>query len=216
MMRSSLAKEEVEAAPGRVTFGIRRYLFMAVSAFALLLSVNWGVKWLQPHTFHGTLLQATTPALDFRLDTTAGKPMQLSDFHGKYVLLYFGYTFCPDACPVTLNDLADMMKVLGPLATDVQVLFVSLDPERDTIDHLTTYLPHFHQDFLGMTGDPEEILKAATQFGIFYAKRGEGPGYTLDHTSTVVVIDPDGYPTLVFPYGTTGEEMASDLRYLLR
>lgn len=189
---------------------------MAVVIFALLLLVNWGIKWLQPHDYHGLVLQATTPATDFQLDTTAGKPMRLSDFRGKYVLLYFGYTFCPDACPLTLNDLAMMMRQLGPVAKDVQVLFVSLDPERDTVAHLQAYLPNFSPNFVGMTGDADEILKAATQFGISYNKQGDGPGYLLEHTSTVIVVDPRGYPTLVFPYGTTGAQMASDVRYLLR
>ena len=215
-MRSLPSTAAVAVTSTQPTSLLRRYLVIAGAIFALLLLINGSMTWLQPHTFHGPLLQATKPATDFQLDTTAGRSMRLSDFRGKYVLLYFGYTFCPDACPFTLNDLAGMMKLLGPAATDVQVLFVSLDPERDTVTHLTTYLPNFHPNFLGMTGDADEILKAATQFGIFYTKRGEGLGYTLDHTSTVVVVDPDGYPKLVFPYGTTGEQMASDLQYLLR
>jgi protein SCO1 len=195
---------------------LKRYAAIAVGVFVLLLLVNTGVKWLQPHEFQGTVLQATTPVVDFRLETTAGKAMQLSDFRGKYVLLYFGYTYCPDACPLTLNDLSDMMNRLGAATTNVQVILVSLDPERDTVAQLAAYLPHFHPDFLGMTGGKEEILKVATQFGIFYEKRGDSIGYTIDHTSTVIVVDPEGYLKLVFPYGTTGEQMASDLRYLLR
>lgn len=200
---------------GRSPFLVR-YLVIAIIVFVCLLLVNFGVQWLQPHAFHGTLLQATTPATDFRLDTSLGEPMQLSDFRGKYVLLYFGYTYCPDACPLTLNDLADMLKLLGPTAADVQVILVSLDPERDTVAQLAAYLPHFHPSFLGMTGNAEAILQAATQFGIFYEKRGDTVGYTVDHTSTVVVVDPEGYPKLVFPFGTTSAQMASDLRYLLR
>lgn len=205
-----------DTAPRRPAASLRRYLFIGLGTLALLLLVNQVVKWLQPHTFAGTLLQATAPAADFQLDTTVGKPMRLSDFRGKYLLLYFGYTYCPDACPLTLTELADMMKFLGPTADNIQVIFVSLDPERDTVEHLASYLPHFHPNFLGMTGSLEETLKAATQFGIFYAKRGEDIGYTIDHTSTVIVIDPEGRPQEVFPYGTTGEQMANDLHYLLR
>lgn len=204
------------AAPVRPTFLLRRYLLLAVAVFALLLVVNQAVQWLQPHTFTGTLLQAAAPLDDFQLATTAGKPMRLSDFRGKYLLFYFGYTYCPDACPLTLADLADMMKRLGPAADQVQVILVSLDPERDTVQQLASYLPHFHPTFLGMTGTHEEILKVATQFGIFYEKRGETAGYTIDHTSTVVVVDPEGRPQEIFPYGATGEQMADDLRYLLR
>jgi protein SCO1/2 len=108
-----------------------------------------------------------------------------------------------------------MLKHLGPAADQVQVIFVSLDPERDTLKQLATYLPHFHPNFLGMTGTSEEILQVVTQFGIFYEKRGETAGYTIDHTSTVVVVDPEGRPQELFPYGATGEQMADDLRYLL-
>lgn len=205
-----------DSATVRPTPFFKRYLLIAVGLFALLLLVNQALQWLQPHTFHGTVLQASTPVADFQLATTAGKPMRLSDFRGKFVLFYFGYTYCPDACPLTLTDLTDMMRFLGPMAEDVQVIFVSLDPERDTVAQLASYLPHFHPNFLGMTGSTEEVLQAATQFGIFYAKRGEDAGYTIDHTSTVVVVDPEGRPLEVFPYGTTGEQMADDLRYFLR
>lgn len=215
-MQSLPSGEVIETVPPRSTLRLRHYLLSGVAVFALLLLLNGGVKWLQPHEFQGLLLQSTTPATDFQMNTTSGKPMRLSDFRGKYVLLYFGYTFCPDVCPFTLNDLADMLKRLGPAATAVQIIFVSLDPERDTVAHLQAYLPAFHSDFLGMTGNADEILKAATQFGISYNKVGEGPGYTLEHTSTVVVVDPDGYVKLVFPYGTTGQQMASDVQYLLR
>lgn len=195
---------------------LRRYLFIALGVFVLLLLINQAVVWLQPHPFTGTLLQATTPLADFQLASTTGKPLRLSDFRGKYLLFYFGYTYCPDACPLTLADLADMMKRLGPAADEVQVIFISLDPERDTVKQLASYLPHFHPTFLGMTGTNEEVLQVATQFGIFYEKRGEGLGYTIDHTSTVIVVDPAGRPLELFPYGATGEQMANDLRYLLR
>ena len=205
-----------DAAAVRPTFLLRRYLWLAVVVFVLLLLVNQAVQWLQPHTFNGTLLQATAPLADFQLTTTAGKPMRLSDFRGKYLLFYFGYTYCPDACPLTLANLADMMKRLGPAADKVQVILVSLDPERDTVQQLASYLPHFHPTFLGMTGTSEEILKVATQFGIFYEKRGETAGYTIDHTSTVIVVDSAGRLLELFSYGATGEQMADDLRYLLR
>ena len=201
--------------PTRPTVLLRRYLLLALALFALLLLVNQAVQWAQPHPFTGTVLQAAAPLADFQLPTTAGRPMRLSDFRGKYLLFYFGYTYCPDVCPLTLASLADMLKQLGPAADQVQVIFVSLDPERDTLKQLATYLPHFHPNFLGMTGTSEEILQVVTQFGIFYEKRGETAGYTIDHTSTVVVVDPEGRPQELFPYGATGEQMADDLRYLL-
>ncbi|MEZ4867455.1 MAG: SCO family protein [Caldilineaceae bacterium] len=200
--------------PHTATVLPRRFFGIVLAVLLLAVLFNFLLQRLRPHEFYGTRLQATTPVSDFQLDTSAGHLMHLTDFRGKYVLLYFGYTFCPDACPLTLNDLADMMTALGDKAANVQVIFVSIDPERDSVEQLVSYLPHFNPTFLGMTGDPDIIRGAATQFGIFYEKRGETVGYTMDHTSTVAVIDPDGYLALLFPFGTSGEQMASDLTYL--
>ncbi len=196
----------------------RKILLGFALFLCIALGLNWGLPLLQPHIFHGTVLQPTATVQDFRLDTTLGKPMQLSDFRGKYVLLYFGYTFCPDVCPLTLSELQTTVTELGQRADDQQVIFISVDPARDTVEQLASYLPHFNSSFIGMTGTEEGILQAATQFGIFYdiGEATNGGYYTVDHTSTVVVIDPEGYARLVFPYGVTGKEMAEDLRYLMR
>jgi protein SCO1 len=145
--------------------------------------------------------------------------MSLSDFRGQYVLLYFGYTYCPDVCPLTLNDLADMGRELGERRMEaVQVILVSVDPERDTPEHLASYLPHFHPDFLGMTGTVQEIQPVASQFGIYFESHGGAgeSGYLVDHTSSVTLIDPQGRVRMVFPYGVSGSEMAQDLQYLMR
>lgn len=197
---------------------IRKILLWFVLFVIIALAVNWTLPFLQPHVFRGTVLQPTATVQDFTLDTTLGKPMSLSDFRGSYLLLYFGYTFCPDVCPLTLSDLQTTITELGTDADQVQVLFISVDPARDTIAQLTSYLPHFHPSFIGMTGPEDKILQAATQFGIFYdVHEAAADGYyTVDHTSTVVVIDPEGYARLIFPYGTNGKEMAEDLRYLMR
>jgi len=190
-----------------------------VGAVGLIIAlVIWLMPWLQPYAYHGTILQATERVQEFELDTSAGQPMRLSDFRGKYLLLYFGYSFCPDVCPLTLSDLKSAVGTLGEEAEQIQVLFITLDPARDTVTQLASYLPHFDPDFLGMTGDPETILRVATQFGIFYEahKEAESDYYTVDHTSTVIVVDPEGYARLVFPYGITGAEMAEDLQHLMR
>jgi len=222
--------EEVPESKARNGIGIARRLDWLktlttgklVAWFAVFLAVALGLNWalprLQPHIFHGTVLQATATVQDFTLDTTLGKPMSLSDFRGKYLLLYFGYTFCPDVCPLTLSELKTAVTDLGQEADNVQVIFISVDPTRDTVEQLASYLPNFNQSFVGMTGAEETILQAATQFGIFYeiGKPTTGGYYTVDHTSTVIVVDPEGYPRLVFPYGVGGKEIAEDLRYMMR
>lgn len=178
-----------------------------------------GGWWMRPREMHGVLLQSPRQADNFTLTSSTGAPLQLADLRGKFVLLYFGYTYCPDVCPTTLNDLAIMAKTLGDAKMeDVQVVLVSVDPERDTPEHLSRYLPAFHPSFLGMTGTPEQIQPIASQFGIYYQRRDtDGQGnYLVDHTSAVTVIDPDGYVRLVFPYGVSGQDMASDIEVLMR
>ncbi len=175
-------------------------------------------RWLTPHTFHGAILQSPLPAQDFSLMSHVGQRVALSDLRGKIVLLYFGYTICPDVCPTTLAELAQARKLLGRDADQVQVLMITVDPERDTIPVLADYVVHFSSTFLGLRGTPDETAQVATYYGIYYEKHDSDSalGYLVDHTATVMVIDRNGYLRLVFPFGTPAEDMASDLQYLLR
>lgn len=194
-------------------------LIWAVSFLALLVVAALIGWWNLPPQLHGIQLQSPRVADDFTLQTSEGEAMSLTDFRGKYVVLFFGYTFCPDVCPTTLNDLQKLVKTLGPdRAEDIQVVMVSVDPERDTPDQLAQYLGYFDPNFIGMTGTVEEIQPVAGQFGIYF-ERYEGSadtGYLVDHTSAVTVIDPEGYVRIIFTYGVKGEEMASDIAYLMR
>lgn len=173
---------------------------------------------LKPPTFSGMLLQGTNTAHDFSLVDENGEHVNLSDFRGKPVLLYFGYTFCPDVCPTTMAELGRMMRELGDQAEDVQVVMISVDPGRDTPERLAEYVRYFHPDFIGLTGTEEEVSQAATPLGIYYAKQEvEGAsGYLMDHTATVLMIDKDGSTRMIWPYGTPAEDMAEDVRYFLR
>ena len=173
---------------------------------------------LKPPTFSGMLLQGTNTAHDFTLVDENGEQVRLSDFRGKPVLLYFGYTFCPDVCPTTMAELGRMMRELGDQAEDVQVVMITVDPERDTPERLAEYVRYFHPDFIGLTGTEEEVSQAATPLGIYYAKQEvEGAsGYLMDHTATVLMIDKDGSTRMIFPYGTPAEDMTEDVRYFLR
>ncbi len=171
-----------------------------------------------PPSFNGLVIQSPEKATDFTLTTHTGQRMSLSDLRGKVVLVYFGYTFCPDACPTTLNELKKAHAALGRRAEDLQVVMVTLDPTRDTPDVLREYMAHFNPSFLGLTGTDEEILAAATPFGIYYYQH-EGTaatGYLVDHTTSVMAIDKEGYLRVVYPFETPGEDIADDMRYLLR
>jgi protein SCO1/2 len=184
----------------------------------LVLVAWWAIPRLLPHTFHGTLLQSPSEAHDFRLVSHTGQRVSLSDYRGKLVLLYFGYTFCPDVCPATLSEIAGAMKLLGEDADDIQLVMISVDPERDTPEKLAEYVAHFNPSFLGVTGTQDEISEIATFYGIFYEKNegSAATGYLVDHTATVTVVDQDGHVKLIFPFGTPAEAIAEDLEYLLR
>jgi protein SCO1 len=156
------------------------------------------------------------PHADFHLADFNGNARRLGDFRGKVVVLFFGYTHCPDICPTTLADLAQVMRVLGKDAERVQVLFVTLDPERDTRELLAKYVPAFHPAFLGLYGDAQATSQAAGSFGVNYQKQ-EGPnGYTLDHSTGIYLIGAYGKPLLLAPYDQRIEQLAEDIKFLLR
>ena len=172
---------------------------------------------LKPYAFHGAILQSPKPAHDFTLTNHYGQDTSLSDYDGKVVLLYFGYTACPDVCPTTLAEIKKATELLGERADEVQTIMVTVDPERDTVEIMAEYLAHFHPSFLGMIGTPDEVAQIATYYGIFFQKQETDSvlGYLVDHTATVMLVDQDGYLRLIFPYGTEGSEIAEDITYVL-
>lgn len=195
-----------------------RWIFILGLFLGLALVILWGIPRLKPYSFHGTLLQSPSEARDFTMTSHTGHPVSLSDFRGKLVLLYFGYTFCPDVCPATLAEVAGAMDIMGEDAADVQFIMISVDPQRDTSSKLAEYVAHFDPSFLGVTGTPEKIAEVATLYGIFY-EVNEGSvatGYLIDHTATITVIDEDGHVKLILPFGTPAEDIAQDLDYLLK
>jgi protein SCO1/2 len=150
--------------------------------------------------------------------SSTGEPLSLSDLRGKVVLVYFGYTFCPDACPTTMAQLKKVPPALGDNAEDVQVVMITVDPQRDTPEALREYLAAFDPSFIGLTGTEDEIRAAASPFGIYFAAHegSAASGYLVDHTSAVTAIDKAGYARLVFPHETPGEDIAADVRQLAR
>lgn len=190
---------------------------VVLSIIVTILVMIAGVYLLRPHTFHGTVIQSPEPSYDFTLTSVDGD-VSLSDFRGKIVLIYFGYTFCPDICPGTLGNVAQALRNMGTQADDVQLIMVSLDPERDTPEKLAEYMGHFHPSFIGVTGSKEKLDEVAALYGIFYQKAegSDATGYLIDHTATLMVLDREGYLKLVFPFGVTAEEIADDLKYMIR
>ena len=147
-----------------------------------------------------------------------GRPRTLADFRGKLVVLFFGYTYCPDVCPTTLADMAGVMKTLGKDAGRVQVLLVTVDPERDTPEVLAQYVTAFDRRFLGLYGDAAATQRAAKEFKIFYEKRpGATPSaYTVDHSGQSYVLDAKGNLRLFARHERIAQDLADDLRTLLK
>lgn len=189
-------------------------LFALFGSILLLSACNQNTKL----DFKNTDITGLGYATDFHLPDSDGKMRQLADFKGKVVVLFFGYTQCPDVCPTTMAELSTVMKELGPKSDQVQVIFVSLDPERDTKQILAQYVPAFDKRFLGLVGDKAQTEKIANDFKIFYEKvPGKTPGsYTLDHSAGSYVFDKQGQVRLFVRFNQGSEPIVHDLKLLLK
>ena len=157
-------------------------------------------------------------ARDFQLPDHNGQPRSLKDFQGKVVVLFFGYTQCPDVCPTTMNELAQVKKLLGADGDKLQVLFVTVDPERDTQQVLKGYMANFDATFLALRGSPEQLAAMTKDYKVFYKKtEGKTPtSYSMDHSAASYVYDTRGQLRLYTRYGSGPEALASDIRLLLQ
>ena len=168
--------------------------------------------------FHSVDITGAEYARDFQLTDFDGKPRTLADFKGKAVVLFFGFTQCPDVCPTTMTELAQVKKLLGADGDKVQGLFVSIDPERDTPAVLKEYMQNFDPSFLGLyAGSPEALAALAKDFKVYY-KKVDGPtptSYTMDHTAASFVYDPEGRLRLYTRYGIGAQALADDLKLLI-
>ena len=154
---------------------------------------------------------------ELALPDADGRPRTLADFKGKVSVVFFGYTHCPDVCPTTLSELAEVKRLLGPQGDRVQAVFVSVDPERDTPQILKAYMDNFGPGFIALRGTPEQTAAAAREFKVFYMKvpgKTEG-SYTVDHTAGSYVVDTQGRLRLFARYGMPADALASDLKQLL-
>lgn len=198
---------------------MKKLLPALVAACALTVSIAACDKLpgKQQASFQNTDVTGLDYAKGFALTDHTGKPRTLADFKGKAVVVFFGYTQCPDVCPTTMAEMATVMQKLGPLADQVQVLFITLDPERDTQELLAGYVPAFDKRFIGLRGTPEQTAKTAKEFKVFYSKvPGTDPGsYTIDHTAGSYVFDRDGRLRLFIRHGQGPDPIVHDLRQLL-
>ncbi len=169
-----------------------------------------------PSPYHAMDVSWQHTKADFHLTDFNGKTRSLEDFSRKVVVLFFGYTHCPEVCPTTLADLAQVMRMLGKDADRVQVLFVTLDPERDSPELLAQFVPSFDHSFLGLYGDAQATAQAAQAFGVNFVKQfNKHGGYTVDHSDGTFLIGINGQPLLLSPYGQRTELVLQDIKLLL-
>lgn len=171
------------------------------------------------YEFRGTVLEPSNPAPEIPLVDQFGNEFRLSNYRDKIVLVFFGFTHCPDICPTALGDLKRVMEKLGNDATKVQVVFVSVDPERDTPDLMQRYLAAFNPTFLGLNGDRAVLEQVYKDYGVTVIKRelpNSGLGYTIDHSGYIYAIDQVGNWRLLWAHGTPVDDIVSDVQALLR
>ena len=195
---------------------VRRLILSAALLGALALA-GCDRAGTAPAGFKAIDITGAEYARDFDLPDANGRRRTLADFKGRVVVVFFGFTHCPDVCPTTMIELAEVKKALGPDGARVQGIFITVDPERDTPELLRAYIGNFDPSFVALRGSVEETAALAKRFKIFYAKvpgKTEG-NYTIDHTAASFVFDPNGKVRLYTRYGSGAEALKSDLRLLL-
>lgn len=198
----------------------RKTLLVGLIVFLLLGVVTAGVfLFSEPASFRGTTYAEPYPvAPEIRLTSERNTDFRLSEMRGKVVALFFGYTSCPDVCPTTMAELNQALGELGERADQVQVLFVTVDPQRDTPERVQEYVNHFNPDFIGLSGAEPDLAKVWNDYGVFrQAVDGtSAAGYLVDHTARVTLIDQQGNLRVSFGFDTPVEDVVHDLNLLLR
>jgi protein SCO1/2 len=195
----------------------RRFALATVALAAGLAGCDRIAGLARPAGFHFTDITGADFARRLDLPDADGRPRTLADWKGKVTVVFFGYTQCPDVCPTTMAELAQIRTLLGADGQRLQTVFVTIDPERDTPEILKAYVANFGPDVVALRGNAEQTAAAAKEFKIFYAKvPGKTPGsYTMDHSAASFVFDTAGRVRLFVPYGADPKELAGDIKQLL-
>lgn len=195
------------------------YLGLGLILGLALMLVGWQLfEFVRPYTYQGSLINPPPPAADFTLTDQNGTPFRLSDQQGKVVLIFFGYTNCPDVCPVTLSEFKQVRQKLGDKAQDVRFVFVTVDPERDTQEKIKKFLANFDPSIIGLTGDPAALDAVYKNYGVAHEKVdvGSAAGYLVNHTAITYAIDKRGNWRLTYPFGIEIDKMVQDINHLIQ
>lgn len=188
-----------------------KFLLSSILFFCTVFSVSLNAEELKSGVF-----EPPRVAPDFSLAASTGKTFTLSEHQNQLIVLGFGFTHCPEICPTTLAKLARVYKELGEQATNVQVLYITVDPERDNVERLREYMGYFNSAFIGLTGDPKLLEALRKDYGIIAAKKMHGNGnYDVHHSSYIYLIDRKGLLRALVPYGKSQEDIVHDIKLLL-
>jgi protein SCO1/2 len=194
---------------------VRRRLWVILAA---LLAASCSAPPQSTTQFHGAVFDPPRVVTDFTMMSTDGTPFTLSEHRGQIILLYFGYRSCPDFCPTTFTELRQIYTTLKEPKDKLKIVFVTVDPERDTLDNLTLYVHGFDKDFIGLRDDGDVLKNLMQQFGVVAEKRvvGDSPlSYLIDHTASIFLITADGELKVQYLYGTDYRDILADLRTML-
>lgn len=188
-----------------------------VLALGLAVVIESTQVFSRPYEYQGSLIDPASPAPDFSLPATTGEDFHLESQRGNIVLLFFGFTHCPDICPTTLNDFRQIKKELGDNAQQVKFVFITVDPERDNMETVGEYVSIFDPSIIGLTAEEKALQPVWDAYGIYHKKRevDSAAEYVVDHTARVYVVDREGNLRLTFPQGMPPEAMADDVAHLL-
>jgi cytochrome oxidase Cu insertion factor (SCO1/SenC/PrrC family) len=197
-----------------VTPAAKRGLIALFLGLAVLLGVvAYDFRAFFPNDLAGEQVAPVSIGGEFTLTDQNGVTRHPQDFRGKLMLIYFGYTFCPDACPTALQDMSHAIDLMGEKGNDVQPIFITIDPERDTVEQMKLYASNFHPRLIALTGAPDQVAEAAKAYRVYYAKGkstdGDPNDYLMDHTVFIYLMGRDGKYVSHFPPGTTAEQMAA-------
>jgi len=198
---------------------MKNRIWLAGGIVIVGLAVVMVLAFQKPYVMHGSLIDPPMPAPPISLADTNGQTFDLSQESGKIVLVFFGYTSCTDVCPATLAELRQVEEGLGKQASQVQVVFVTVDPQRDTITQLKTYLSNFSPDFIGLSGTMDQLQTVWKAYGVYVQVQPnpQNPdNYDVSHSSFIYVINQKSQLMMTFPFDTNVNDIIQDLKYLLK
>jgi len=198
---------------------VKRSLIIGGSILLVTIGLAVVFSLFQEHTFAGTVYENPKPAPQIILEGSNFVRFDLQEYKGKVLLIFFGYTSCPDVCPSTLSDMKLIVNELGEKSERVQVIFITVDPERDTIEKLNDYMSLFNPRFLGLSGTDEELVKVWGDYGVFRevdTSSQSAAGYLVNHSSRIYLIDQNGRLLITYSFGTSPESISKDVEYILK